>query len=170
MCKDDLVELATALELSLTDSSGKPLAARILVVNIKEHFEAHPEKKGWSRFCGLFGGCGANQQCPDGAPSTSSSQQSQEQENVPMQPNSSSSLPTQPFPYTHHFAGPSMQATPSSCTFGMPINQNLHPFALPGPETYTFTHFVHSPSLQPPPTQNYPYLYTSNQPTPSSHT
>ena len=40
MHKDDLVELATALELSLTDGSGKPLAARILVVNIKEHFEA----------------------------------------------------------------------------------------------------------------------------------
>lgn len=154
MRKDDLVELATALELSLVDGNGKPLAGKILVVNIKEHFEAHPEKKGWSRFRGLFGGRGANQRRPDGGPSTSSSQRSQEQENVPMQPNPSSSLPTQSIPYTYQFAGPSMQATPSSRTFGMPINQNLHPFALPGPETYPSTHFVHTPSLQPPPTQN----------------
>jgi len=68
MRKDNLMELATALELSLTDGSGKPLAARILVVNIKEHFEAHLEKKGWLRFRGLFGGRGANQRRPDGAP------------------------------------------------------------------------------------------------------
>jgi len=152
------VELATALELSLADGNGKLLAGRTLVVNIKEHFEAHPEKKGWSRFRGLFGGRGANQQHPDGGPSTSLSQQSQEQENVPMQLDTLSSLPTQSFLYTHYLAGPPMQATPSSHTFGMPINQNLHPFAPPRPETYTFTHFVHSPSLQPPPTQSYHYI------------
>jgi hypothetical protein len=35
MCKDNLMELATAL------------VGKILVVNIKEHFKAHPEKKGW---------------------------------------------------------------------------------------------------------------------------
>jgi len=48
LCPMDLMELATALELSLADGNGKPLAGRTLVVNIKEHFEAHLEKKGWS--------------------------------------------------------------------------------------------------------------------------
>ena len=164
MRKDNLVELATTLELSVMDGNGKPITGKMLVINIKEHFEVHPEKKGWSRFRGLFSSHGANQRHPDGGPSVSFSQ---EQENAPMHPNS---LPTQSLPYTHHFSGPSIQAPPSSCTFGMPIHQNLQPVALPGPKTYTFPHFVHSPSLQLPPTQNYHYLYTSNQSTPPSST
>jgi len=49
------VELATALELSLADGNGKPFAGRTLVVNIKEHFEAHLEKKAGHDFMVFLG-------------------------------------------------------------------------------------------------------------------
>ena len=58
MQKDNLKEIATALELPLTDANSKQFSAKVLMADIKAHFETHPEKKTWMRFRGLFAGCG----------------------------------------------------------------------------------------------------------------
>ena len=102
MRKDDLKEIATALELPLTDANGKQFSAKVLMADIKAHFETHPEKKTWTRFRGLFAGRGG-QLRSDGGPQTAPPQQSHERENVcPLQPPS--------FPsHVNHFAGPSAQ-------------------------------------------------------------
>jgi hypothetical protein len=48
MRKDDLKDIATALELPLTDVNGKQFSAKVLMADIKAHFEIHPEKKTWT--------------------------------------------------------------------------------------------------------------------------
>ena len=48
MQKDDLKDIATVLELPLTDANGKQFSAKVLMADIKAHFETHPKKKTWT--------------------------------------------------------------------------------------------------------------------------
>jgi len=56
--KDDLVEIADTLGLSLTSENGKHYMNTELVSAIREHLTAHPELEDSAHFASLFSGWG----------------------------------------------------------------------------------------------------------------